>query len=114
MLQKILVLAESCTQLPVLVPRIFVFWSPTTLFNTEGPLRKKTPLMSTLTLVPTGMPVIGLGVGAGVGMGFGVGVAVGVDVGVGVGVGLGVKPPAAAFRASKSTPMSLPSVPAFR
>src|SRR5437773_10724119 len=91
MLQKILVLAESCTQVPVLVPRIFVFWSPTTLFNTEGPLRKKTPLTSTLTLVPTGMPVIGLGVGDDVGKGVGVGVVVGVDVGVGVGWGLGVE-----------------------
>src|SRR5438876_8591493 len=88
MLQKILVLAESCTQLAVLVPRIFVFWSPTTLFNTEGPLRRKTPLTSTLTLVPTGMPMSGAGVGAGVGVGVGTGVGVGVDVAVGGAVGL--------------------------
>jgi hypothetical protein len=52
-------------------------------------------------------------VGVGVGVALGIGVGVGVDVGVGVGVGLGGTPPNAAFKASKSTPMSLPSVAAF-
>ena len=64
----------------------------------------------------TGAPGTGVGVGVGLGVGLGVGVGVGLELGVGVGVGVGPGldvPPSAAFNCAKSTPMSLPSVPAF-
>lgn len=64
------------------------------------------PLVTVCTVSPAGAVTNVKLIVTGKGVGVGVGVA-------GVGVGVGLAPDCAAFKATKSTPMSLTSVPAL-